>query len=88
MTLHVAIACVSSKRGGSARVKDVSEDINAFALYTGVRTGGKGDLGNQVAARAAKNPSWFSKQARRGAASAARAALRRDATRARSSRAC
>ena len=26
-----------------------------------MRTGGKGDLGNQVAARAAKNPAWFTK---------------------------
>ena len=61
MTLHVAIAAVCTRRGGAARVADVARDINAFALYQGKRTGGRGDLGNQVAARAAKNPTWFTK---------------------------
>ena len=66
MTLHVAIACVCSRGGGRAQVSDVAAAINAHGLYEGVRTGGKGDLRNQVAARAAKNPTWFtkSKQAR------------------------
>ena len=74
MTLLVAIACVCSRRGGRARVSEAVADINAHALYVGVRTGGKGDLGNQVAARAAKNPTWFTK---RKEARRARAALRR-----------